>query len=418
MLGLSLIIAFSVGLAIVLIVIGLTMVHSARLFNRMDAFTKFAPALPIVSAAAVVILGLGLTLGAVTKVSSVAKAPSTAAGANPASEASAGFVVSRAQIVFLGLDKSGQRQVMLKEMDNGSVRALTQAAQGVSYMAVSPNGTKILYVPYRADLGSDLWLYEVIKDESKELVNCVGFICSQAAWSPDGSRVVYEKLALDAGPDSLGLTSLWWADVDTGETKSIFQDTQLPGYNPHWSPDGEWLSYSVPGGGIHVQNLATGKNTIVPSNVTGSAYWSTDSKGFLFDDGYAQADRFITRIYYFDLISGDIKNLSLDNVLEDSLAAWSPDGKKIAVVRREIGATLGDQIWIMDADGSNASALTDSSGAIHDGLNWSPDGKYLLAHAYLLDKPLSEPVMFMIDIQSRESTELGEGLRPTWLVKK
>ena len=46
-LGLALIISFSLGLAIVLITIGLLMVSSSRLFKRMDAFNKFAPLMPV-----------------------------------------------------------------------------------------------------------------------------------------------------------------------------------------------------------------------------------------------------------------------------------------------------------------------------------------------------------------------------------
>ena len=55
-LGSALIISFSLGLAIVLIVIGLLMVNSSRLFARMECLNKFAPVMPIVSAAIVLIL--------------------------------------------------------------------------------------------------------------------------------------------------------------------------------------------------------------------------------------------------------------------------------------------------------------------------------------------------------------------------
>ncbi len=78
---------------------------------------------------------------------------------------------------------------------------------------------------------------------------------------------------------------------------------------------------------------------------------------------------------------------------------------------------MGDQIWLMDADGSNARALTNVPSIIHDGLSWSADGQSLLAHTYLLDKPLSEPVMIMINIKTDQVTDLGEGLRPIWLTK-
>ena len=64
LLGLALIISFSLGLAVVLIAIGLLMVNSRRLFDRMNLFNRFTPILPIVSALIVVALGVGLTYGA------------------------------------------------------------------------------------------------------------------------------------------------------------------------------------------------------------------------------------------------------------------------------------------------------------------------------------------------------------------
>lgn len=62
--GLALIVSFSVGLAIVLIAIGLAMLHSRRLFSRLDAFERVAPVLPLVSALVVLALGVGLTVRA------------------------------------------------------------------------------------------------------------------------------------------------------------------------------------------------------------------------------------------------------------------------------------------------------------------------------------------------------------------
>ena len=59
-LGLSLIVAFSFGLAVVLIAIGIAMVHSRRLFDKMDAFGRWAPVMPVISA--LIVLGLGLVL--------------------------------------------------------------------------------------------------------------------------------------------------------------------------------------------------------------------------------------------------------------------------------------------------------------------------------------------------------------------
>jgi nickel/cobalt transporter (NicO) family protein len=66
-LGLAIMLSFSLGLAIVLTLIGLTMVHSRKLFSRFDQFDKFTPLISTISAVIVVILGCILTFNAIAK---------------------------------------------------------------------------------------------------------------------------------------------------------------------------------------------------------------------------------------------------------------------------------------------------------------------------------------------------------------
>jgi TolB protein len=49
--------------------------------------------------------------------------------------------------------------------------------------------------------------------------------------------------------------------------------------------------------------------------------------------------------------------------------AWSPDGTKIAYV---VETFPGDQIWVMNTDGSDPKQLT--SGSEDTNPAWSPDG--------------------------------------------
>ncbi len=55
--------------------------------------------------------------------------------------------------------------------------------------------------------------------------------------------------------------------------------------------------------------------------------------------------------------------------------AWSPDGKKIAFVTNYKGV---QQIWTMDADGSNREAYSISGSKINSNPVWSPDGEVIL----------------------------------------
>ena len=55
---------------------------------------------------------------------------------------------------------------------------------------------------------------------------------------------------------------------------------------------------------------------------------------------------------------------------------WSPDGSRIAFVSDRGG---GDNIWIMNADGSAKTALTKEDFRLLNQPSWSPDGRYIVA---------------------------------------
>jgi Tol biopolymer transport system component len=242
------------------------------------------------------------------------------------------------------------------------------------------------------------------------VISCKPAICGQPIWSPDGKHVVYEYMTLDGGA-----SSLWWLDIATGKAQPLFQEERLPGSNPRWSPNGEWLSYATPEG-IRLYRLENGESRLIKNLLGAAVQWSPDSKSILLRDVIIKNDRFLTQLFLYHLSSETITNLNANEQMENILAAWSPDGTSIAVVRRDLAIPRGDQIWIMLADGSNAHALTDAPAVLHGSLNWSPDGKYILYDLYLLDSfPLTSELE-MVNITSKEITNLGiPGYNPKWV---
>jgi len=60
-------------------------------------------------------------------------------------------------------------------------------------------------------------------------------------------------------------------------------------------------------------------------------------------------------------------------------ARWSPDGKRIAYVSDAGG---GDNVWVMNADGSDARAVTKEDYRLLYTPTWSPDGQYIAARKH------------------------------------
>ncbi|MDB5155607.1 MAG: translocation protein TolB [Mucilaginibacter sp.] len=89
----------------------------------------------------------------------------------------------------------------------------------------------------------------------------------------------------------------------------------------------------------------------------------------------------------FDLL-GDIYNIPITGGKAVLLAGgksfevqprYSPDGKQISYTSDKEG---GDNIWLMNADGSNKHAITKESFRLLNNASWTPDGQYLVARKH------------------------------------
>jgi nickel/cobalt exporter len=403
LLGLALIVSFSLGLAVVLIVIGLLMVSSRRLFDRFSFLDRIAPVMPIVSAVIVLILGLGLTWGAYVR-----------AQANFDSSGSVAGGVDEAQVLYQVEGEDRVKQLFIANVKGGEASPLTDETTNVTDFALSADQSQVIHVVQDDDFQNSIWLMNVSDGERKKIFDCSDAACSQPVWSPDGSRVIFEHIAL-SGANATGLATLWWIDMNTNKVEPLFQEDKLPGANPRWSPDGKWLSYAT-AENVRLYNFETGESRIVKSMLGASAAWSPDGTSVLYRDVIIQNGQFITQLFVYDLESQTSTNISPDPGFENILAVWSPDGEQIAVVRRDLSVPRGDQIWVMNADGSDARAITDTPNVLHGTLSWSPDEKYILYDLYDLDAFPLEAVLQMVDVESQEVTDLGvTGYNPKWV---
>ncbi len=402
-LGLALIVFFSLGLAVVLIVIGLLMVNSRRLFDRVTFLDKLAPVMPIVSAVVVLALGFALTWGAFAR----AQENFNWGGAGSRS-------MDEAQVIYLLEDEDNVKQLLITNIKENDPVALNEASNSVVDFSLSPDESRVAYVVQTADMENKIWLVNLDGTQNKKISECENAICSGLVWSPDGSSVAYEHISL-SGDNATGLPTLWWVDLNTGVDKPLFQESQLPGANPRWSPDGKWISYAT-SESVRLYNLENGESRTINSLLGTSANWSADGERVLFRDVIIQDNQFITQLFIYELSSETITNVSPDIGFENILAAWSPDGEWVAVVRRDLSVPRGDQVWVMRADGSEARAVTDTPAVLHGSLNWSPDGSYILYDLYVLDSFPLESGLQVVNVESGEITDLEiKGYNPKWI---
>jgi Tol biopolymer transport system component len=116
----------------------------------------------------------------------------------------------------------------------------------------------------------------------------------------------------------------------------------------------------------------------------------------------------------FDLL-GNIYIMPIEGgearVIRESLAyeiqpRFSPDGSKISFTSDAGG---GDNIWVMNRDGSDARQVTDESFRLLNNAFWTPDGNYLVARKHFTSaRSLGAGEIWMYHITGGSGIQLTE----------
>ena len=155
------------------------------------------------------------------------------------------------------------------------------------------------------------------------------------------------------------------------EPKILLPEVQTVGTRPAWSADSQDIIYSrsdelwhvgVSGATAPVRLVGTGSNLSWPSI-------ARQGQRMVYVKSFADAN-----VWRMALSADGKPERVIASSQGDAMAEYSPDGRKIAFSSSRSGS---QEIWVTDADGSNARQVTSFAVGSVARPRWSPDGRYL-----------------------------------------
>jgi len=335
------------------------------------------------------------------------------------------------QIVFVWTgDHNDNSDIYVKSIGSETLLRLTTdpaldiqpqwspAGRTIAFERVAPGGKiAIILIPPLG--GPERRLFDFVSHWYEELAAFP--TVAGLSWSPDGKCLAVSGDMGTEGSDRILLVS-----VETGEARPLSQppSKELGDYQPEFSPDGSALlflrSAKMNPGNLYRLSLGPGffprgepqklptpgvvptdpkwvgrEREIVFTSVGDRAVYRMSTTGAsaperiesfgtgvnskaLSRDGrrlaYSVGAR-NTTVYRLDLAAGDVAAAPerlIASTRRDVFPQYSPDGRRIAFYSNRSGIF---QIWVCEADGSKAAAITSLKQGTTGSPRWSPDGR-------------------------------------------
>lgn len=197
-------------------------------------------------------------------------------------------------------------------------------------------------------------------------------------FSSDGRQIVFssDRDADRSVPVLERQFEIYVMNTDGSNVRRLTHNPAVDG-NPAWSPNGRMIAWgSCRQGGkcdVHVMNAdGSGKTNLTNSDehYDDAPRWSPDSRRIVFasdrdrDPNLPPLERG-RDLYVMESDGSNVRRLTNSGIV--TFSDWSPNGRHIAFR----GGETGNEIWIMNANGTGQRKLRDAgSGPI-----WSPNGR-------------------------------------------
>jgi len=258
-------------------------------------------------------------------VASLTAAPATAALPYPVEPTLRYDLAPSGKIVFT-CQLAGD-QICIMNADGSGFRQLTSDSYRHWFPSLAPGGNNVLFSAFA---GTNTYeIYELALDgDIRQLTHSLGVLLAPEV-SPDGSRIVF------GWGDGLGENAIWMMERDGSNPHPIYGPPNGSGWDPTWSPDGEYILFA----------------SLDPAEQVQLFRITPDGTG-------------LTQLTDFDGLRGR--------------SDWSPTGDVFATYA---GAPWLREIYFFEFDGAVRSQVT--AGGNNLAPSFSPDGRWIAFTSYM-----------------------------------
>ncbi len=308
---------------------------------------------------------------------------------HPASESVCDWT-SDGKIVFSTNGFAGlERQPQLFSVASGEPLPKKLPVPYGTNASISADGKWLAYTPhshdhrtwkrYRGGMASDIWLYNLETNESKQITDWEG---TDSLPMFHGDTVYY---VADAGPEHR--LNIWSYNVSSGQRNQVTffhdYDCKWPSIGPGRDGKGEIIVQN--GSGLWLVNLETRETQTIQVTIPGArpklrAVQVDAADAIEGADVSPNAKRVVVEargdIWTLPVKEGSPRNLTRTSGVAERSGAWSPDGRWIAYFS---DATGEYELYLKQSDGlGETKQLTKDGKAFRFSPNWSPDSKRIV----------------------------------------
>jgi Tol biopolymer transport system component len=328
------------------------------------------------------------------------------------------FTPRESRVAYL-VSENDRSVIWSVNADGSDAQPITDETLKVLSYDVAHNGEFIIFTAINEQGGIDLWRVGRTGGEMTKLLNCAIDRCTTPVIAPNNFLIAYSREAAGPSPDlPFGSPRTWVLNLKDGSNAAVFEDQQVLGYNPSWSPDSNKLaSFDGLADFYNLIDLQSGERFLFSSVTGGPVTWSPDSTQFLYTTYEQTEEGGRTQVKLADLsIDETITYIGQKDAYDYSYysIAWSPREDRAVLSLRISEEQLTQVLWLFDPALLDGIVIAGDAEYTYNSPQWDTWGSALLFQQFKL-RGQYQPEIGIWREGTNQSAVLTQGILPQWL---